>query len=152
MHPRILVCTLAVLLAACHMDTYPMYTESDGVQDFVPTDFNLAENAVGFIPDDTHSAGLRQSRSLNSVPSALEGGISQIQKAGHWKGGKETSLEDVPDNLVDNVKMILWKLAVADQLRSQGFTKSEQPPQKPSKRGGESQSRTESPGGEGAVC
>ncbi|CAM4614389.1 unnamed protein product [Caretta caretta] len=124
MHPRILVCTLAVLLAACHMDTYPMYTESDGVQ----------ENAVGFIPDDTHSAGLRQSRSLNSVPSALEGGISQIQKAGHWKGGKETSLEDVPDNLVDNVKMILWKLAVADQLRSQGFTKSEQPPQKPSKR------------------
>ncbi|EMP39136.1 hypothetical protein UY3_03641 [Chelonia mydas] len=84
MHPQVLVCTLAVLLAACHMDTYPMYPESDGVQ-----------------------------------------------------GGKETSLEDVPDNLVDNVNMILWKLAVADQLRSQGFTKSEQPPQKPSKRGSE---------------
>lgn len=54
--------------------------------DFVPTDFKLEDNAVGFIPDNMPSTGLRQSRNLNSALSALEEGINQIQKAGHWKG------------------------------------------------------------------
>lgn len=109
-------------------------------------------------------------RNMLAACSAAEAASSLACVTGRW-GGKEkvprralslqqravVSQHGPVSFQVDNVNMILWKLAVADQLRSQGFTKSEQPPQKPSKRGehlalGESQSRTESPGGEGAVC
>ncbi|KYO45098.1 hypothetical protein Y1Q_0007394 [Alligator mississippiensis] len=125
---------LAVLLLVCRGDAYPAYPESDNVPEFVPTDFKLEDNAVGFIPDNMPSTGLRQSRNLNSALSALEEGINQIQKAGHWKEGKETLQEDTADNLVEDVKAILWQLAAAKH-RSQGFTKSDQTPPKPNKRG-----------------
>ncbi|XP_042335565.1 interferon alpha/beta receptor 1-like [Sceloporus undulatus] len=102
--------------------------------DLMPTDFNLVDNTVGFIPDDAPSTGVHQSRNLNSAPSAFEEGINQIQKSGRWNGGKESFQDDVPDNLVEDIKTILWKLAAADKLRSQTFVKADRSPQKPSKR------------------
>ncbi|KAL8180982.1 UNVERIFIED_CONTAM: hypothetical protein K2H54_043392 [Gekko kuhli] len=134
MRSQILACAVSVLLAACSLNAYPVYPEIDSTQDFVPTDFNLLDNSVGFVPDDVPSAALHPSRNLNSALSALEGGINQMQKAGRWAGGKESLQDETPENLVEDVKTILWKLAAADKLRSQGFVKAEQSPQKPSKR------------------
>ncbi|KAH0630985.1 hypothetical protein JD844_004436 [Phrynosoma platyrhinos] len=133
MHYKILYAIVA-LSATCCLEAYPVHPDTDGMQDLMPTDFNLVDNTVGFIPDDAPSTGVHQSRNLNSALSALEEGINQIQKSGRWNGGKESFQDDASDNLVEDIKTILWKLAAADKLRSQTFVKADQSPQKPSKR------------------
>ncbi|KAJ6663275.1 hypothetical protein lerEdw1_010411 [Lerista edwardsae] len=131
---QILGYAVMVLLTASGMEAYPVYPDMEGMQDFVPTDFNLVDSTGGFIPDEPSSNVLRQPRNWSPALSALEEGINQIQKAGRWNGGKEVLQDDAPDNLVEDVKAVLWKLAAADKLRSQAFVKADQAPQKPSKR------------------
>ncbi|KAF7244944.1 Urotensin-2B [Varanus komodoensis] len=133
-HSQSLVSALVVLSVLCCFSAYPAYPDKDNMQDFVPTDFNLVDNAVGFIPDDAPSAGIRQSQNLNSALSALEEEINQIQKGRRWNAGKDSIQDETADNLVKEVRAILWKLAAADKLRSQGFARADQSPQKPSKR------------------
>ncbi|KAM6427106.1 uncharacterized protein PHA67_003775 [Liasis olivaceus] len=133
MHPQ-MVFVLLMLSAGCCMNAYPVYPDIDGMQDFVPTDFNLVDNTMGFVPDDVPAIGLRQPRNMNSARSVLEEEINQIQKGGWWNGGKESSQDDTPANLIEDVKAILWKLAAADKLRTQAFVKADQSPQKPNKR------------------
>ncbi|XP_077165353.1 uncharacterized protein LOC143823192 [Paroedura picta] len=129
MHPQILAYAVLVLLEACSLNAFPVYPEIDSTHDF-----NMLDNLAGFVPDDVPSAALHPSLNLNSALSAPEGGGNQMQQAGQRTGGKESPLDETPENLVEDVKAILWKLAAADKLRSQAFVKTEQSPQKPSKR------------------
>ncbi|CAI5793665.1 urotensin-related peptide 1 [Podarcis lilfordi] len=131
---QILAYVMVALSSTCCVAAYPVYPDIEAMQDFVPTDFNLVDSAVGFIPDDAASFGLRPSRNLNAAHSALEEGINQVQKSRQWNGGKESLQDDSADNLVEDIKAILWKLAAADKFRSQAFVKADQSPQKPSKR------------------
>ncbi|CAM9378703.1 unnamed protein product [Bubo scandiacus] len=94
------VITLVLLLGACCISTYPVYPESNSVQDLMPTDFNLAAGAVDFTADSKLLAGLQPSKNLNQALSALGEGVIHDQKAAHGKENKSTLQEDVPDGLV----------------------------------------------------
>ncbi|KAJ7310262.1 hypothetical protein JRQ81_007161 [Phrynocephalus forsythii] len=135
MSSQTLLCAIVALSAAFCSEALPVLPDIDSMQDFAPTDFNLMDNNVGFVSDDVPFTGLHQSRNTNPALLALEERINQIQKSSRWNGDKESLQEEAPDNLADEAKTILWKLAAADKLRSHAFVRADHSsPQKPSKR------------------
>lgn len=73
------------------MSCFVLVTVSPFNPDLMPTDFNLADGAVGFVTDSKPLAGLQPSRNLDQALSAPGEGASHDQKTAHGKGESQSS-------------------------------------------------------------
>ncbi|XP_062857038.1 urotensin-related peptide 1 [Trichomycterus rosablanca] len=79
------------------------------------------------VPDDDPSA----QKDIKSIfPLVLQ----HERDRDSWKEAKETPRHEKANNMVDDLKMMVLKLAAADNLRSQGYVRSNQNLAKPNKR------------------
>ncbi|KAI5105100.1 hypothetical protein C0J45_4772 [Silurus meridionalis] len=83
--------------------------------------------------EDGQSNELSPQRDIKTILPIL---IHQERDRDTWsKEAKENVQKDKMNHMVDDLKEVVMKLAAADNLRSQGFLRSEQNLPKPSKRG-----------------
>ncbi|XP_072519979.1 urotensin-related peptide 1 [Salminus brasiliensis] len=82
--------------------------------------------------EEGQSDDLSEQRDVKTVFPLL---LQQERDRDSWpKDAKETLQQAKMNNMVDDLKAVMLKLAAADNLRSQGFLRSEQNLPKPNKR------------------
>ncbi|XP_055499902.1 urotensin-related peptide 1 isoform X2 [Leucoraja erinacea] len=119
------ICAVAILSAASPFKALPVPPESSRAQE----EFNsrMAEDAMGFLSKDISSIGERRAADFYSMLPKRDKVLIELQ------GGTMEKLEDNA-NLVDDMKLLLWKLTTAQHLQQRRFTKSDQAAPKASKR------------------
>ncbi|XP_067852967.1 urotensin-related peptide 1 [Heptranchias perlo] len=92
----------------------------------------MAEDAVGFLSNDISSVGARRMADFYSVLPKREETVIDMGRAGL----KEDTIQQLGDNanLVDDMKVLLWKLTAAQHLQHRRFTNSDLTAEKSSKR------------------
>ncbi|XP_043113365.1 urotensin-related peptide 1 [Puntigrus tetrazona] len=109
---------LAVVCSERRTHALPLYSDAA-----LPQQEELIQKLVAEV-EDRQNNDLTEQRDIKTVLPVL------LQR-----GAKETLQEDKINNMVDDLKAVVLKLAAADNLRSQGYLRSEQNLPKNNKRG-----------------
>lgn len=108
---------LAVVCSARKTHALPLYSDTA-----LPQQEELIQKLVAEV-EDGQSNDLTEQRDIKTVLPVL------LQRS-----AKETLQQEKINNMVDDLKAVVLKLAAADNLRSQGYLRSEQSLPKNSKR------------------
>ncbi|XP_050984429.1 urotensin-related peptide 1 [Labeo rohita] len=108
---------LAVVCSARRAHALPLYSDTA-----LPQQEELIQKLVAEV-EDRQNNDLTEQRDIKTVlPDLLQ------------RGAKETLQQEKINNMVDDLKAVVLKLAAADNLRSQGYLRSEQSLPKNNKR------------------
>ncbi|XP_051790928.1 urotensin-related peptide 1 [Erpetoichthys calabaricus] len=134
-----LLTIVAMLSAAGRMQAYPLFSGSNHILQGVPADVfqTLGESNEGDLRD--RSLGDEETRQFKSLYPLLQSQDDDDDVQGSlrttWiKGNKDSVQQEKMNNMVDDIKNAVLKLAAAEKLRSHGFVKSEQNTPKATKR------------------
>ncbi|KAG5263556.1 hypothetical protein AALO_G00266100 [Alosa alosa] len=115
---------LAVMCSTWSSNAFPLYSD---------TPLEAQEDLLGKLVEEVEESQSRdagESRGVKSIyPLLLDQGRESL-----GKGEKQSLEQEKISNMVDGLKEVVMKLAAANKLRSQGFTRSDQSLPKNNKR------------------
>ncbi|XP_069752294.1 urotensin-related peptide 1 [Narcine bancroftii] len=113
---------VTILSAASPLKAFPIFPGSSRIR----AEFNsqMVEDAMGFPSKDISPTRERAGDLYSGLPKREEALI----------GMQEGTMEKHGDNLVDDMKLLLWKLTAAQHLQHRRFTRPDSATPKPNKR------------------